>query len=126
MLRSDCCRDAAISVVINAFSDGSITLRPYSKGCHIYQLSPNLPTNRSLIFDISSFTIRRISRTNASDCCCDPRSHMPTYNDSTQLLSRIVIWDRGFSSLIISKDCVGHGTIIDPTKIFKNSVRRPF
>ena len=51
----------------------------------------------SLILNISSFTIRRISRTTDSNCCCDSRSHTPTDNNPTQLLSRVGIWDRAFS-----------------------------
>ena len=68
-----------------------------------YTNSPSkLPTIGSLIFDISSFPTRLIIRTNDPDWCCIPRSHIPTDNDPTRLLSRVGIWDRALSQSVKS------------------------
>ena len=91
-------------------ADWPPALQPSSrvvKGVTYANKPPILPTIGSLILNFSSLTTRRISRTNAPDCCCNPRSHIQTDNDPTQLSSRVGIWDR---ALRWGKTLQGGGT----------------
>ena len=89
ILRPDCGRAAKLhKPILGRGPSGNAILTP--------GLLPG-PTIGSLIFNISCFTTRRISRRNAPDCCCNPRSHILTDYDPTKLLSRVGVWDRAFS-----------------------------
>ena len=66
----------------------------------LYQYLPiEILTVGLLILNISRFTTRQISRTNAPDLCYNHCCHIPTDYDSTKLLSPVGICDQAFTVL---------------------------